>query len=75
MSFRVIISALVVGAISIGNTLQAAMSGTTEITRWQIYSAVIGGIVLMLNDIKSRLTPPETPAPPKQPDAHIIVQS
>lgn len=59
MSFRVIISALVVGAIAIGNSLQLALSNGTNITRWQVYSALIGGTVLMLNDIKSRLTPPE----------------
>lgn len=59
MSFRVIISALVVGAISIGNNLQSIMSASITITRWQVISAMIGGVVLMLNDIKSRLTPPE----------------
>ena len=59
MSFRVIISALVVGAIAMGNSLQAAMATGLPVTKWQAWSAIVGGIVLMLNDIKSRLTPPE----------------
>ena len=60
MTFRVIVSALVVGAISIGNSIQSALSSGGPASRWQVYSALIGGIILMLNDIKSRLTPPET---------------
>ncbi len=59
MSFRVIISAVVVGAIAMGNSLQAAMATGQSLTKWQVWSAVVGGIVLALNDIKSRLTPPE----------------
>ena len=62
MSFRVAISALVVGVIAMGNSLQASMSTQQPLTKWQVYSAIIGGIVLMMNDIKSRLTPPESPS-------------
>lgn len=54
---RIIISALLVGFIAFGNTLQAAISNGQEPTKWQIYSAVLGGVILTLNDIKSRLTP------------------
>ena len=59
MTFRVVISAVVVGAIAMGNSLQAAMATGQPLTKWQMWSAVVGGLVLMLNDIKSRLTPPE----------------
>lgn len=59
MSFRVIISAVVVGAIAMGNSLQAAMATGQSLTKWQVWSAVVGGIVLALNDVKSRITPPE----------------
>jgi ABC-type uncharacterized transport system permease subunit len=54
---RTMISSLIVGFVAFGNTLQAAVSGGQEPTRWQIYSAVIGAVVLMLNDVKSRITP------------------
>ena len=59
MTFRVIISAVVVGAIAMGNSLQAAMATGQSLTKWQVWSAVVGGIVLALNDVKSRITPPE----------------
>ena len=57
MFFRTLISALVVGFVSFGNTLQAAISNGAEPTKWQLYSAIIGGAILFLNDIKSRITP------------------
>ena len=57
MFFRTLISAILVGTVAIGNTLQTAMIDGQQPTKWQIYSAVIGGIVLALNDIKSRITP------------------
>ena len=59
MSFRVIVSAAVVGFIAMGNSLQASIATGQPLTKWQVWSAVIGGIVLSLNDVKSRLTPPE----------------
>ena len=59
MSFRVIISAVVVGSIAMGNSLQVAIATGQSLTKWQVWSAIIGGIVLMLNDVKSRITPPE----------------
>jgi len=55
--FRTFISALLVGVVSFGNTLQTAVSTGQAPTEWQFYSAVIGGVVLFLNDIKSRITP------------------
>lgn len=58
--FRVLISALIVGAAAFGNTLQASVSNGQPATSWQIKSALLGGIVLALNDIKSRLTPTPT---------------
>ena len=75
MTFRILISALVVGAISIGNSLQSALSSGISLTKWQVYSSVIGGIILMLNDIKSRLTPTETkeiPLIPMPPNNTIV---
>ena len=57
MLFRILISALLVGIVATGNTLQASITNGQPPTKWQIYSAVIGGIVLALNDIKSRITP------------------
>lgn len=57
MFFRILISALLVGFIAFGNTLQAALSNGQEPTKWQLYSAILGGAVLALNDIKSRITP------------------
>lgn len=57
MFFRTLTSALLVGVVAFGNTLQTAVSGGQPPTKWQIYSAIIGGIVLFLNDIKSRMTP------------------
>lgn len=60
---RLSISAIIVAFISFGNTIQASISGLQpgqEPTKWQIYSAIIGGIVLGLNEIKSRLTPSPT---------------
>ena len=57
MLFRILISALLVGIVATGNTLQAAITNGQPPTKWQVYSAVIGGIVLALNDIKSRITP------------------
>lgn len=63
--FRTLTSAILVGTISIGNSLQIAFSGSQEPTEWQLYSAVIGGVVLFLNDIKSRLTPALTEEKPQ----------
>lgn len=57
MLFRILISALLVGSTAFGNTLQAALSNGQQPTKWQVYSAVFGGVVLALNDIKSRITP------------------
>lgn len=59
MTYRVFISALIVGLIATGNTLQAVLSNGVAPSKWQIWSAVIGGAVLALNDIKSRWTPVE----------------
>ena len=57
MRVGVLISALLVGVAATGNTLQAAIASGQPLTKWQVYSAVIGGSVLALNDIKSRITP------------------
>ena len=57
MFFRTLISSLLVGIVSTGNSLQIGMANSQPPTKWQIYSAVIGGVVLALNDIKSRITP------------------
>ena len=57
MIFRTLISALLVGAVTFGNTLQTAVSGGQPPTKWQVYSAAVGAAVLFLNDIKSRITP------------------
>jgi hypothetical protein len=67
MVFRMLISGLLVGVTAFGNTLQAAISDGSQPTKWQIYSAVIGGAVLMLNDIKSRITPSRNELPPAVP--------
>ncbi len=62
MTYRVFISALIVGIVAAGNNLQTILQTSSAPTKWQIISIVTGGVVLALNDIKSRITPPETPA-------------
>lgn len=57
MLFRTLVSALLVGFVSFGNTLQTAVSNGEQPTKWQVYSAILGGVILFLNDIKSRITP------------------
>jgi ABC-type uncharacterized transport system permease subunit len=57
MLFRNLISALLVGFVAFGNTLQVSISNGQEPTKWQFYSALLGGIMLAFNDIKSRITP------------------
>ena len=57
---RTSVSALVVGAVAVGDTLQTAMTSGQPVTKWQVWSAILGGAVLMLNDVKSRLTPTES---------------
>ena len=71
--FRSAISVIVVGAISIGNSVQIALSSDVPLTKWQIWSAVIGGTLLMLNDVKSRLTPVEVAEPDKPEAKNVIV--
>ena len=41
MSFWVIIAALVVEAIAMGNALQVAMAKGQPVTTWQVWSAIV----------------------------------
>lgn len=61
ISYRTAISALIVGIISAGNNLQTILQTSSAPTKWQMISIIVGGVVLALNDIKSRVTPPELP--------------
>jgi len=61
---RITVSAFIVGFIAFGNTLQAVISTGQEPTKWQMYSAILGGLILAFNDIKSRITPSPMQQPP-----------
>lgn len=56
-AFRVFISALLVGCVTTGNAIQVVLQDGKPPSKWQLYSAVLGGMLLFLNDIKSRLSP------------------
>ena len=55
--FRVFISALLVGCVTTGNAIQVVLQDGKAPSKWQLYSALLGGVLLFLNDVKSRLSP------------------
>lgn len=56
--FRVLISALIVGCLTTGTAIQMTLQDGKPPSKWQLYSAILGGTLVFLNDIKSRITPP-----------------
>jgi biotin transporter BioY len=55
---RVVVSALMVGMVATGTSLQLLLQNGNLPTKGQIQAALLSGLVLALNDVKSRLTPP-----------------
>lgn len=55
-AFRVLVSALMVLALTAGNGLQTVIQDGKLPSKVQFYSALLLGILAALNDIKSRIT-------------------
>lgn len=58
---RLIVSALIAGAIGVGSNLLTAVSATGEIQRGSLLLAVITGALLTLKDVQAYLSTPPGP--------------